>query len=53
MLVDEGMVEGRDFDKEETLRDAMGLVILTEHSGKKMRPDYILHYPDRTEVTID
>ena len=50
MLVDEGMVEGRDFDKEETLRDAMGLVILNEDSGKKMRPDFILHYPDRTEV---
>ena len=53
MLVDEGMVEGRDFDKEETLRDAMGLVILNEDSGKKMRPDFILHYPDRTEVIID
>ena len=50
MLVDEGMVEGRDFDKEETLRDAMGLVILNEDSGKKMRPDFILHYPDRTEA---
>lgn len=53
MLIDEGMVEGRDFDKEETLRDGMGLVILNEDSGKKMRPDFILHYPDRTEVIID
>ena len=53
MLVDEGMVEGRDFDKEETLRDAMGLVILNEDSGKRMRPDFILHYPDRTEIIID
>ena len=53
MLVDEGMVEGRDFDKEETLRDAMGLVILNEESGKRMRPDFILHYPDRTEIIID
>ena len=24
-----------------------------EDSGKKMRPDFILHYPDRTEVIID
>ena len=53
MLVDEGMVEGRDFDKEETLRDAMGLVILNEDSGKRMRPDFILHYPDKTEIIID
>ena len=53
MLVAEGMVEGRDFDKEETLRDAMGLVILNEDSGKRMRPDFILHYPDKTEIIID
>ena len=53
MLVDEGMVEGRDFDKEETLRDAMGLIILNEDSGKRMRPDFILHYPDKTEILID
>ena len=53
MLTAEGMVEGRDFDKEETLRDAMGLVILNEDSGKRMRPDFILHYPDRTEIILD
>ena len=53
MLVNEGMEEGRDFDKEETLRDAQGNVVFNEDSGKKMRPDYILHYPDRTEVIID
>ena len=53
MLIAEGMVEGRDFDKEETLRDAMGLIVLNEDSGKRMRPDFILHYPDRTELVID
>lgn len=53
MLINEGMEEGRDFDKEETLRDAQGHVVFNEDSGKKMRPDYILHYPDRTEVIID
>jgi len=53
MLVAEGMVEGRDFDKEETLRDAMGLILLNEDSGKRMRPDFILHYPDKTEVIVD
>ena len=53
MLVNEGMEEGRDFDKEETLRDAQGNVVYNEDSGKKMRPDYILHYPDKTEVIID
>ena len=53
MLIEEGMVEGRDFDKEETLRDAMGIIILNEDSGKRMRPDFILHYPDKTELIID
>jgi DNA recombination protein RmuC len=53
MLVNEGMVEGRDFDREETLRDALGQTVLNEDSSKRMRPDYILHYPDKTEVIID
>ena len=53
MLVEEGMAEGRDFDKEETLRDAMGIIVVNEDSGKRMRPDFILHYPDRTELIID
>ena len=53
MLIAEGMVEGRDFDKEETLRDASGQIVTGEDSGKRMRPDYILHYPDHTEVIVD
>ena len=53
MLVNEGMVEGRDFDREETLRDALGQTVHNDDSSKRMRPDYILHYPDRTEVIID
>ena len=53
ILIGEGMVEGRDFDKEETLRDNRGDIVLNEDSGKRMRPDYILHYPDKTEVIVD
>ncbi len=53
MLVAEGMEEGRDFDREETLRDAQGGIVYNEDSGKRMRPDFILHYPDRTEVIVD
>ena len=53
MLVNEGMEEGRDFDREQTLRDAMGSIVYNEDSGKRMRPDYILHYPDKTELIID
>lgn len=53
MLVNEGMEEGRDFDREETLRDTLGKTLYNEDSGKRMRPDYILHYPDKTEVIVD
>ncbi len=53
MLLDEGMTEGRDFDREETLRDELGSVVVNEDSGKRMRPDFILHYPDKTELIVD
>jgi len=49
----EGLLEGRDFDREQTLRDEMGIVIQNEESGKRMRPDFILHYPDNTDIIID
>lgn len=49
----EGMREGRDYDKEETLRDEQGNVITNEDTSKRMRPDYILHYPDGNDVIVD
>ena len=53
MFLDEGMVEGRDFDKEVVLKDEKGEIILNEDTGKAMRLDFLLHYPDRTEIVID
>ena len=53
MLVSEGMVEGRDFDKEVVLKDEKGNVILNKDTGKAMRLDFLLHYPDKTEIIID
>ena len=53
ILVSEGFVEGRDYDKEETLRDEMGITVVNEETGKRMRPDFILHYPDSTDIIID
>lgn len=53
ILLAEGLVEGRDFDKEETLRDELGIVIHNEDTGKRMRPDFILHYPDNTDIVVD
>ena len=53
LFTNEGMREGRDYDKEETLRDEKGNVIMNEDTSKRMRPDYILHYPDGNDVIID
>lgn len=53
ILQNEGLVEGRDYDREETLRDDLGIVIHNDDTGKRMRPDFILHYPDRTDIVVD
>lgn len=53
LFTNEGMREGRDYDKEETLRDEHGNVLVNEDTSKRMRPDYILHYPDGNDVVID
>lgn len=49
----EGLREGRDYDKEETLRDERGNIILNEETSKRMRPDFILHYPNGNDIIID
>ena len=53
LFTNEGMREGRDYDKEETLRDEQGNILHNEDTSKKMRPDYILHYPDGNDVVVD
>jgi len=53
LLTAEGLVEGRDYDKESTLRDELGFALLGEDSDKKMRPDFILHLPDSNDIVID
>ena len=49
----EGLREGRDYDKEETLRDEHGQILLNEDTAKRMRPDFILHYPNGNDIIID
>ena len=53
ILDQEGLLEGRDYDREEYLRDESGSMLHNEDSGKKMRPDYILHFPDNTDIIVD
>jgi DNA recombination protein RmuC len=42
-----------DYDVQGTLTDGEGRTILNEDSRQKMRPDVVLHYPDRQDVVID
>ena len=53
LLQAEGLREGCDYDTEFWLRDRKGNRIVNEDTGKKMRPDFALHFPDDTDVVID
>ena len=53
IFTSEGLREGRDYDREETLRDEHGNVILNEDTDRRMRPDFILHYPDGNDIVVD
>ena len=50
--VSEGLTEGRDFEKEETIRTRNGIT-LTSDEDRRLRPDYILHYPDDSDIIVD
>lgn len=53
ILKAEGLREGHDYDAEFWLRDKKGNLILNEETGKAMRPDFALHFPDDTDILID
>jgi DNA recombination protein RmuC len=53
ILKAEGLREGQDYDTEFWLRDKKGNLIKNEHTGKAMRPDFALHFPDDTDIIID
>lgn len=53
ILKAEGLREGHDYDAEFWLRDKKGNIIMNEETGKKMRPDFALHFPDDTDILID
>ena len=53
ILKGEGLREGHDYDAEFWLRDRKGNRIEGDESGKKMRPDFALHFPDETDILLD
>lgn len=53
MLKDQGMREGYDYESEYWLRDKDGNRIRSEETDKLLRPDFVLHYPDDTDILVD
>ena len=53
MFKDMGMREGHDYESEYWLRDKNGTLLRNEDTGRKMRPDFVLHFPDDTDILID
>ena len=46
MFRDMGLREGHDYESEYWLRDKDGNLVRNEETGRKMRPDFVLHFPD-------
>ena len=53
ILKAEGLREGHDYDSEFWLRDSKGEIVENELTGRRMRPDFALHFPDDTQILID
>lgn len=44
---------GVDYDVQQTITDSRGAIVANDESGRSMRPDVILHYPNNEDVVID
>ncbi len=53
ILEKSGLVKGREYFLEHQLTDENNKAIFSEFSGKKMRPDAVIKYPDERNVIID
>ncbi len=48
-----GFTQGVEYDTQYVMRDARGNVIRNIDTDNRMRPDVVLHYPDKKDVVVD
>lgn len=53
ILRSEGLTKGQDYNTEFYIRDKKGNIVRNEESDRRMRPDFVLHFPDDTDVIVD
>ncbi len=53
ILETQGYIEGVDYDIQYTITNEKGDAVRNDDTGKRMRPDVILHYPNNEDVIID
>lgn len=53
ILQNAGLQSPRDYEEQATMKDDKGNVLISEESGRRMRPDVILHFPDNRDAVID
>ena len=53
ILQSAGLRPGRDYEEQPYIKTSTGDAIVNEDTGRKMRPDVILHFPDKKDAVID
>ncbi len=53
LLDSQGFKRGFDYDVQDTITSEDGYVVRNEDTGRRMRPDVVLHYPGQQDVVID
>lgn len=53
ILESAGLLKGRDYEEQPTMRDSAGNALRNEETNRRMRPDVILHFPDKRDAIID
>lgn len=53
LLDSQGLEEHKHYDLQYTMKDSSGVSIANEETGRAMRPDVVVYYPDEKCVIID